>query len=220
MDLPPLTGTERRRALWKLAMADHGIFRQIYLNLHRVDDRVWRSAQPAPWHLTRFKDRGFKTILNLRSSTPTNPRYRLEREACDALGLELVSFNVMSRSLLEPERVLEAVDIWNRLTPPILMHCKSGADRTGFMSTLYLWQYAGVPLPQATGQLSWRYGHIRRSKTGVLDYFFERYAARNAETGIGFRDWVSNEYDPTALKAEFRGSSTLGDIADTLLRRE
>ena len=77
-----------------------------------------------------------------------------------------------------------------------------------------------MPIDQARDQLSWRYGHFRRSKTGVLDFFFDRYAERFAQTGTGFREWIADEYDPVPLKAEFRGGGLVGNLIDGVLRRE
>ncbi len=34
-----------------MLLIDHGIFRVLYLNKHRLCDHAWRSAQPAPHHL-------------------------------------------------------------------------------------------------------------------------------------------------------------------------
>jgi len=217
---PPMTPSDRRRAWWDLLAVDHGFLREIYLHKHKVTDDLWRAAQPGPRHLRRLEAEGFRTILNLRGARANDGGYLLEREACARYGLRLVDFPIRSRSPMEKPTLLAALDIWDTLEPPILMHCKSGADRTGFMATLYLWQHVGRPLDQAMGQLSLRYGHVRQAKTGVLDFFFETYAARQAETGIGFRDWIESEYDPQALKSAFKAQWFAGMLVDKVLRRE
>ena len=78
---------------------------------------------------------------------------------------------------------------------PILIHCKSGADRAGLMSVLYRFLHEGVPLTESKRQLGLRYGHFRHADTGVLDHFFERYMADNAHEPIAFWDWVDTKYD-------------------------
>lgn len=219
-EAPPMTSDQRRRAWLNMLLVDHGFLREVYVHRHKIADGVWRSAQPAPRHFKRFADEGIRTILNLRGGRTSCGAYALEREACEKFGLTLVNFPLRSRSPLDRETVLAALDVWDGLELPLLMHCKSGADRTGFMATIYLWQRAGVPLRQAMDQLSWRYGHIRQAKTGVIDFFFETYLAAEARTGIGFRDWVSTEYDPVRLKASFKENWLAGILVNKILRRE
>lgn len=218
--LPPLEGAERLRAWWHLMMTDHGFVRSIYLNMHRVSDELWRSAQPSPWHLERFAERGFRSVLNLRGAEEDNYRYRLEREACERLGLQLVSLPIRSRNPLKPEILKQAIEVWDKLEAPTLMHCKSGADRTGLMSTLYLHLVKGVPVREAMDQLSLRFGHLRHGRTGIVDHVFEQFAARHDETRISFRDWAETEYDPDALQAGFRADWFESLIVDKILRRE
>ena len=67
------------------------------------------------------------------------PRIRLlalEREACDAAGIKLEDFVVRSRGAPERETILDAKRFFERLHYPVLVHCKSGADRAGFMAAL------------------------------------------------------------------------------------
>ncbi|WP_420402596.1 fused DSP-PTPase phosphatase/NAD kinase-like protein [Nisaea sp.] len=216
----PLEGAERLRAWWHLMTTDHGFVRSIYLNKHRVSDELWRSAQPSPLHLERLADEGFRTVLNLRGAEEDNYRYRLEREACARLGLKLVSLPIRSRNPLKPEILREAIEVWDKLDAPTLMHCKSGADRTGLMSTLYLHLVKGVPMREAMGQLSLKYGHLRHGRTGIVDHVFEQFAARHDETGISFRDWAEREYDPDTLQAGFQADWFASLITDKILRRE
>ena len=154
-----------------MLLVDHGFLRQVYVYRHKVADGVWRAAQPGPGHLEGFAREGIRTILNLRGPRVECGAYRLERETCARLGMTLIDFPIRSRAALDRATVLAALDLWDGIELPVLMHCKSGADRTGFMATLYLWQRAGVPLRRAMDQLSWKYGHIRQAKTGVIDFF-------------------------------------------------
>lgn len=215
-----LTPRERRRAWLNMMFVDHGFLREVYVHKHHIAPGVWRSAQPAPRHFERFAAEGIRTILNLRGGRSSCGAYALERETCARLGLRLINFPLRSRSTLDRETVLAAIDVWDGLELPLLMHCKSGADRTGFMATLYLWQRVGMPLRQAMNQLSWRYGHIRQAKTGVIDYFFESYLAAEARSGVGFRDWVTSEYDPVALNSSFKENWVAGILVNKILRRE
>jgi protein tyrosine/serine phosphatase len=101
---------------------------------------------------------------------------------------------------------------------PGLVHCKSGADRAGLAAGLFVLIRGGT-VAAAMRQLSWRFGHIRQSKTGILDDFFALYA----KTGEGkkpFLDWVREDYDEDGLRAAFKAGRVAGFINDRILARE
>ncbi len=227
MDLPqtaespkPVTGMERLRAYADMWLVDHGFIRDIYLNLHQISEKAWRSAQPGPNHMDRIASKGIKTIVNLRGRRDTCGSYILEREAAQAAGLTLVDFPLRSRSAWEKPTILAAAELFKTLTYPVLFHCKSGADRAGMMSTLYLFLHEGVRLNEAMGQLSLGYGHVKWGPTGIIDRFYESYMAYNAATPIAFEDWVRTVYDPVALNRDFKASTAGRLLVDTILRRE
>lgn len=198
---------------------DHGFFRIFYINKHRISDNAWRSAQPAPHQIERMAGKGIRTIVNLRGDRLCGS-YWLEQQACKKAGIELVNFRVRSRAAPSREEIRGAKELFNQIQYPMLMHCKSGADRAGLMSALYRHFKEGVPVEQAKDELALRFGHIRQADTGVLDYFFERYLAYNALKPIAFMDWVETVYDPDELKQSFRSKGWANRLVDSVLRRE
>ena len=184
---------------------DHGIFRLAYLNKHKLSPTVWRAAQPAPHQIKQAARLGVRTIVNLRGERLCGS-YWLEQEACRRYGIELVNYQVRSRAAPTPAEIHGARALFDRIEYPMLMHCKSGADRAGLMSVLYRFLKEGVPLEEAKKELSLWYGHIRHADTGVLDYFFERYLADNAKQPIDFFTWLDTVYDPDELKRSFHAS--------------
>jgi len=218
---PELTRFQRLRAFLDMFFIDHGFIRAIYWNCHRIAPGVWRAAQPGPHHLRWAKRQGIKTILNLRGRREDCGSYILEREAARDLGLTLIDFPIRSRSPLDRETILAAIKLLDEMEYPALMHCKSGADRAGFMATLYMFMKGGMPLGEAAKKhLSLRYGHLRQAKTGVIDFFFERYLADTREHPMAFADWVRTVYDRKAIEAQFRANWLAGIVIDRLLRRE
>ena len=61
---------------------------------------------------------------------------------------------------------------------------------------------------------------FKRAKTGVLDFFFATYVARNAKSPIGFLEWVDTEYNRLELHARFREEGWASLIVDKVLHRE
>lgn len=218
---PTLTGMGRIRAYLDMWLVDHGFIRDIYCNIHPVADGVWRSAQPAPRHLRWAKRHGIRTILNLRGRRDNCGSYVLEREACERLGLILVDFPIRSRSPMDRETLLAALDVFDGLEYPILMHCKSGADRAGFMSALYLFLRRGVPLKEAMKvHLSLLYGHVKQAKTGVIDFLFEQFLESGESSPAAFRHWIATVYDRARLQAQFHENWMAAMIINFILRRE
>jgi protein tyrosine/serine phosphatase len=204
-----------------MLFVDFSIIRTAFWNLHQIVPGVWRAAQPMPHHLRWAKRHGIKTIVNLRGRRDNCGSYILERETCRGIGLTLVDFPIRSRQPLERQTLLAALELFDKLEYPILIHCKSGADRAGFMSTLYMYLKGGMTLREAMKtQLSLRYGHVRQAKTGVIDYFFERYLADNDKNPISLRDWISTVYDREKLQKDFHANWVAKLVIDTILRRE
>ena len=202
-----------------MLLFDHGVFRLAYLNRHRLGDKAWRSAQPAPHDLVWFQRAGVKTIVNLRGPRLCGS-YSLEEAHCRRLGLELVNYTVRSRATPSLKELEGAKELFERVTYPVAMHCKSGADRAGLMSVLYMHFVEGQPIEEAVGQLSLRYGHIRQADTGIIDHFFETYMACNRRKPVDFWTWVQTDYDPAAVHASFKSSSLATRFVGGVLRRE
>ncbi len=214
------TSAGRRRTYLNYFLQDHAFLRLRFSNAHWVSDELVRTNQPWPFQLETWRDQGIRTIINLRGGFDAS-FYALEKEACARLGLKLVDFTITSREVPSRERIHGAKALFETLDYPALMHCKSGADRAGIMSVLYLHFRKGVAIREAMSQLSLKYLHIKAGKTGVLDYVFERYLAEGESAGQTFLEWVdSPAYDPAAIKADFRSNMWGRLLTETLLRRE
>jgi protein tyrosine/serine phosphatase len=214
------TPAGRGRAYADYLWRDHAYLRLGFSNAHWISDELVRANQPWPHQLATWKKAGIRTVINLRGGFDAS-FYALERQACADLGMEMVDFTVTSREVPSREQILGARDLFDRIAYPALMHCKSGADRAGVMSVLYMHFRKGLPIREALDQLSLRYLHVRQGKTGVLDYFFERYLEEAEPKGLSFVDWVeSPAFDPKGMKATFRAQMLGSLLTERLLRRE
>jgi protein tyrosine/serine phosphatase len=217
-DLTSPTG--RLKTYFDYTFKDHAFLRLGFQNAHWISDELVRTNQPWPHQLAHWKRHGVKTVINLRGGFDGS-FYALEKEACARLGLELVNFTVASREVPTPAQVLGAKRLFETIAYPALMHCKSGADRAGVMSVLYMHFRKGRTIREAMDQLGFRYLHVKQGKTGVLDYTFERYLAEGEPAGLSFLEWVQTPaYDPKGMKATFQSQMWASLITDRLLRRE
>ena len=208
----------RFKAYFDLYWVDHGFLRAIYGNTYEIAPGVFRRSQPSPRDIRAFAAKGGKTIINLRGEGRGGP-YVLEREACAAAGARMIDVRTSSRRLPAREIILQLADLFDHAERPLLMHCKSGADRAGLAAGLYRLLNGGT-LAQAKAELSWRYLHFSASPTGVLDQLFVAYAAFFASQPMPFRDWVETRYDPEAIAAQFEANRWGVVFVDWILRRE
>ena len=216
---PLVTRWDRFSAMINMMIFDHGFIRSIHLNLHKVTDGVWRAAQPTPGQIRAFARRGGKSVVSLRAGGNFGS-LPLELEACREAGLTFHNLIIRSRGLPSREEVRVAAVLFETVERPVMFHCKSGADRAGFASALFLMLAEGRPVSEARRQLSLKYGHIRLSKAGVLDAFFDTYERETANQPMALAEWVETAYDRDRITAEFK-STPLGTlVGDRLLRRE
>jgi protein tyrosine/serine phosphatase len=198
---------------------DHAYFRLAFSNAHWLSEELVRANQPWPFQVKAWRDRGVKTIINLRGGSDSH--HALEIDACKRWGVNYVAFGVKSREVPGRDQVLGARALFDSVEYPAMMHCKSGADRAGLMSVLYMHFRQGLPIREAIAQLDVKFGHFRSGLTGVLDYVFERYMEDAEPMGLSFIDWVeSPAYDPKALQGAFKAQWWGTLLTEKILRRE
>lgn len=214
------TATGRRSALVNSLFIDHAILRQGWRNWGVVaPGRLYRSNHPSPWQLRDAARRfGLRTVINLRGERLDCGSDALSRAEAHRLGLAHIDAPFESRGAPHRDRILRLAGILSGMAEPALLHCKSGADRTGLAAGIFLLLEGGTSA-QALDQLHWRHGHVSASRTGILDAFFRLYAQK-AEGRLPFLDWVRDEYDEAALRAAFQSRPWADRLVDGVLRRE
>lgn len=131
-------------------------------NFHEVvAGQLYRSAQPTPDRLADYVEAaGIRSVVNLRGRRDTADWYVAEVEAARRLGLVHVDFGMSSSQPFSPERAEELVRLMQGLPKPILVHCWTGADRTGLVAMIYAYRLGGADEDTAEKQLSFAYGHV------------------------------------------------------------
>ena len=192
----------RRAAWWHYQLMDHAFLRVWWKNLGQIGPGVWRSNQPSSGDLERLARMGLKTVVNLRGASQQS-FYLFEAEACQRFGLTLIDLNLSARQAPPRSRLLKLMEILDAAEAPLLIHCKSGADRTGLAAAIWRMEKAGQTAATAAKELSLRYIHLQRTSSGVLDQVIRSYAAEGEAQGKSFRAWVEQDYDSARIEAQF-----------------
>jgi protein tyrosine phosphatase (PTP) superfamily phosphohydrolase (DUF442 family) len=204
-NVAPVDDETWRRARIYNAFFDHALLRSFWTNEAKIAPGVWRSNHPTEARLRRFKARGVKSVLSLRGNAPS-AHNATERLWCDALGLTLHNLSMQDNRAPRSDQLLSLIETFRGIETPFVLHCKSGADRAGLASAVYLMVMENAPLSRARAMLSWRFLHLRRSRAGVLDAVLDAYEADGAEAALPFEDWVATRYDEDAVNAAFARS--------------
>ena len=78
-----------------------------------------------------------------------------------------------------------------------------------------------MPIERTDQLRLWPYGHIKHSKAGKADYFFEQYARyHRAHPDVGLLEWSRDIADRDHMEREFRAGGLASFLNDRLLRRE
>jgi len=216
----PAAGPLKLAHAWlNMMFVDHGFLRMAFPNRHELSPGVWRSSQPSPSQIKWFARQGGKTVLTLRGHDYRGSMF-WEKRATSQLGLNLMHWRCRSDHVMSVAQIQKLVALLKTIETPVLIHCKSGADRMGFVSVIYAHIIKGEPIRKAMEQLSGRYLHIKSSKTGVLDHFFETYASAHEATGVDFETWLTTECNPDDINASFTPNGFAGWFERKILLRE
>ncbi len=194
---------------------DHAFLRVFWTNHKEIAPGVFRSNQPTEWRFISYHAKGLRSVLNLRG-WDVYAHYQYEERICQKLGMRLENIKLNARNAPQSEDINAIVDCLGKMEKPLLFHCKSGADRAGLVSAIYLMVYEGASVQEAMKQLSFRHVHVDFTATGVLDYFLWTFEERLNLGNIAFLDWVNSEYDPETLQEAFEKRRPLAETLESM----
>ena len=158
-------------------------------NLHAVSAGIlYRSAQLSKddtrWAVREYR---IKSVLNLRGAHAGQSWYDNEIAAAGELGLAHFDYPLSAKRFVTSEQIDEILDIVRKAPKPLLIHCKSGADRTGLVAALYRFSETGASAAEADRELSLVYGHFPylTSRSGAMDASF--WAFVHSRDGVAAR---------------------------------
>lgn len=99
-------------------------------NFARLDEGLWRGAQPTVLGFAQLKKMGVKTIVNLRS-------LHSDRDEMKGLGLDYVNIPFKPFLARDDDVVTFLKVAMDPRRRPVFVHCQHGSDRTGTMAAVY-----------------------------------------------------------------------------------
>lgn len=173
----------RRFRLYPRLCRDSGRHRQFP---HRGAGRSVSRGATLPAAITDYqREHGLRSIINLRGENRGAAWYDNEIATARRLGIQHIDFKMSARRGITKEEAWRLIKVMEQAPKPLLIHCESGADRTGLASALYLAAIKHADEATAERQLSIRYGHIASpsAKGWGMTVAFE-----DMEPSLGYQD--------------------------------
>ena len=104
-------------------------------NFYKVDDHVYRGAQPSASGFHNLAQMGVKTIIDLRGSEHD---LDAEKRIVEANGMRYISIPMLGMHKPTDQPISTARSLMNDpAAGPVFIHCQRGADRTGAVVACY-----------------------------------------------------------------------------------
>src|SRR5579863_459664 len=118
----------------------------------RVNEHLYRGAQPRAEGLAQLKKLGVTTIVDLRGEDPNKRDW--ERHQAESLGIRFVNIPVNGWDPPSNEQVAQFLSLFRNLSnEKIFLHCQYGEDRTGVFVATYRMAYDGWSAQQAMNEM-------------------------------------------------------------------
>ena len=146
-------------------------------NFGKMDNRLYRGAQPNESDYKDLKTLGVKTVVDLTDSPKS-----YEKRDVEALGMRYVNIPMSDSSYPKQDSVDAFLKLVNdSATGTMFVHCAGGRHRTGVMGAVYRFNVNHWSLDQAYTEMK-DYDFYTRFGHGDLKTFVEDYAQRMVNT--------------------------------------
>ena len=104
------------------------------LNFGKVDDHLFRGAQPDTQGVKNLQKLGVKMIINLRM---TNDVVKAEADQCRLSGILYTNIPLPGVGRPDSAQVAKILATINASPDTVFIHCEHGCDRTGTLAACY-----------------------------------------------------------------------------------
>ncbi|RYG62328.1 MAG: protein tyrosine phosphatase [Alphaproteobacteria bacterium] len=129
------------------------------------------------WKEIRRDNPPFRSVINLRGAHQHQEWFKREAALSQQSGISFYTYPLSAKQSPTLVTMEALVELMRAAPKPLLVHCKSGSDRTGLALALYAYAIEGKPAQVAAKQLSIRWGHFPwlSSRTNAMDNAFLAY---------------------------------------------
>ncbi|HEX7534022.1 MAG TPA: tyrosine-protein phosphatase [Syntrophales bacterium] len=99
-------------------------------NLHKINDNLYRSAEPTKQGMKDLKTLGIGTVINLRA-------FYYDTALIEGTGLLDEELSIKPWHIEDEDVIRVLKIIREKENGPFLIYCQYGADRTGVVSAMY-----------------------------------------------------------------------------------
>jgi protein tyrosine phosphatase (PTP) superfamily phosphohydrolase (DUF442 family) len=189
-------------------------------HFQQVNENLYRGGQPGPGGISKLRELGINTVINLRGASD---RTRAEQAEVRAAGLNYFNVSLPNWGRPQDARVARILGL---ISAPengrVFIHCKDGVDRTGMIVAMYRMTHDGWTSTQALAEAE-RLG-MRRTQVWMRDYakdYGERVHKVGPETALK-SPGVQEEFDDrvgTGMRFVERGAFTARKFARRFFRK-
>lgn len=189
-----------------------------------------RSAQPGVGDLARLKEEeGLGTIICLRGKEERKVAEWAAANGVKVISLQLWSklppreeqvgifFDIMRGATVELSRyqdvILETVNVDRpalRFPLPVLLHCESGADRTGVMVALYRIAFQGFTVEHAKREMTLHF-HLSFRRPALFQYLTDVAPRLSREFGHRGPPPLPGNQTPAVINSEDQPRGAAGE---------
>jgi tyrosine-protein phosphatase SIW14 len=121
-------------------------------NSGKINDHLYRGAQPRDPGLLELKKLGVTTIVDLRGEAPEKSGW--EEKRAESLGIRFVHIPVPGWAPPTNEQVAQFLAIFrDNPEEKVFVHCRFGDDRTGVFVASYRMAFEKLPADQALKEM-------------------------------------------------------------------
>jgi protein tyrosine/serine phosphatase len=121
-------------------------------NPGKINDGLYRGAQPNAQGLEELKRLGITTIVDLRAEDRGKSEW--ERQQTEKLGMRFVHIPIAGFAAPTNEEVAQFLSLFRDSQQKIFVHCLLGEDRTGVFVATYRMSVQKWPVAQAMREMN------------------------------------------------------------------